>query len=149
VLNFDRVDPGRFPIEMPFVLPGSKDDMKRREPLVLEPTESVAQVVRGAMLGHNLSVSRDGKTIRVMILVDKQFGTQNRQMNSRFGGMMNRMGAMGGAGGGMFPGGGGGGGGDGDAGGMGGPGGMGMGGFGGMGRGGMPGGGMGPGGEGG
>src|SRR5438034_360161 len=116
--------------------------------LVLEQTESVAQVVRGAMLGHNLSVSRDGKTIRVMILVDKQFGTQNRQMNSRFGGMMNRMGAMGGAGGGMFPGGGGGGGGDGDAGGMGGPGGMGMGGFGGMGRGGMPGGGMGPVGEG-
>src|SRR5262249_60853936 len=97
VLNFAPIDPSRFPLEFPFVLPGSQDDMKRREPLVLEPSEFHAQVVRGGVLGHNLTRSQDGKTIRVQVLVDKQFGNnQFRQSNSRYGRMLGGMGRGGG-----------------------------------------------------
>ncbi len=143
VLTFERIDPSRFPLDVPFLISGSAEDMKRRSPEVLAPSEFHMELVRGAVLGHNLTVGRDGR-ISVQILLDKQFSTsQNRNMNSRVGRMLGRGGA--GAGG-MMPGGGGG---D-DSPGGGGPGGgfPGMGGgFPGMGGGGrMPGGDMGGGG---
>ncbi len=145
VLTFERIDPSRFPLEFPFILPGSQDDMKRRSPEVLAPADFHTMVVKGAYLGHNLTTSRDGR-IRVQILVDKQFGnSQNRSMTSGFGRMLGGIGGRGGASGlgGMTPPGMGDGGGDADMPGGGMPG-MGMGGMGmgGMGEGGLGGMGM-------
>jgi hypothetical protein len=69
-LNTEPVDPSKFSTDFPWFVPSGLEDTKRREPAVLPPTDFIAEVVRGGVLG-NIFIKGD-KSLRVGVLKEKQ-----------------------------------------------------------------------------
>jgi hypothetical protein len=83
-VSFDQLNPDEYRLANAFFTPSSIEDIKRRNPEILAPSEFQVNIVRGAVVGVYITANKE----QVAVLVDKsttRTGMQGNPFGGRFG----------------------------------------------------------------